>query len=155
LDRAQQLDLAVVQLARVEPGRRLHRGQGGQLQEVVLDYVAQRTDAVVVAGAAVQRDRLVPDDLDPLDVPGMPDGLEDTVGEPQPEQVLNGLRAQEVVRAEDRLLSEAAVQEPVEGVRFDRAPPERLLDYNAAAFWKPDRSQRPDRRREGHWGSAR
>jgi hypothetical protein len=38
-----------------------------------------------------------------LDVLGLPDGLEDPVGEPQPEQVLDRLQAQEVVGAEGGL----------------------------------------------------
>jgi hypothetical protein len=145
LDRAQQLDLAVVQPIRVEPARRLHRGQADQLQQVVLNHVAQRTGVVVVAGAAFQGDRLVPDDLDPLNMAGVPDRLEDAVGEPQPEQVLDSLQAQEVVGAEGRLLAEAPGQQLVERLRLGQAAPERLLDHHPAALWQPDRGQRPDR----------
>jgi hypothetical protein len=92
-----------VEVVRVEPGRRLHRDQAQQLQQVVLDHVAQRAGVVGVAGAPLQGDGLLPDDLDPLDVPGVPHRLKDPVGEAQPEQVLDGLQAQEVVGEEDRI----------------------------------------------------
>jgi hypothetical protein len=116
---------------------------------VVLDHVAQGPGVIVIAGAALQGDRLVPDDLHPLDVLGVPDGLEDPVGEPQPEDVLDGLQAQEVVGPEGRRLPEAAAQELVEGACLGQVAPERLLHHHQAAVREPDRGQRLDRRGEG------
>jgi hypothetical protein len=40
--------------------RRLHRDQTQELQEMVLQHVLERSDAVVVAGSALQRQRFVP-----------------------------------------------------------------------------------------------
>ena len=110
---------------------------------------------VVVAGAALQRDRLVPDDVHPLDVLGMPDGLEDPVGEAQPEQVLDSLQAQKMVGAEGCLLPEAAAQELVEGARLGQAAPERLVHHHPAAVREPDGGQRLDHGSEGRRGNAR
>jgi hypothetical protein len=148
MDRTQQLDLAVVEMARVESGRRLHRDQAQQLQQMVLDHVAQRAGVVVVAGAALQRDGLVPDDLDPLDVLGVSKRLKDAVGEPQPEDVSDGLQAEEVVSPQDHVLPEAPVQQPDEGPRLSKAAPEQLLDHHPAAGRESHRSECLDRWRE-------
>ena len=82
----------------------------------------------------------------------MPDGLEDPVGEAQPEQVLDSLQAQKMVGAEGCLLPEAAAQELVEGARLGQAAPERLLHHHPAAVREPDCGQRLDHGGEGRRG---
>ena len=67
---------------------------------MVLDQVAQRAGALVVAGAAADPDVLGRGDLHVVDEVPVPDGLEQRVGEPERHQVLDGLLAQVVVDPE-------------------------------------------------------
>ena len=60
----------------VKRDRRLHRDVAQQLQHVVLDEVAQRARAVVVAGARADADVLGRGDLDVVDVVAVPERLE-------------------------------------------------------------------------------
>ena len=62
------------------------------------------------AGAALDRQLLGHVDLDIVDVPAVPDRLEQAVGEAKREDVLDGLLAEEVVDAEDLGLVESGVQ---------------------------------------------
>ena len=48
---------------------------------MVLHHVLERAGPVVVAGAALERERLLPEDLDLLDVVAVPDRLEDRLGD--------------------------------------------------------------------------
>ena len=100
-DRRQHLLLLGAQVLGVEGDRLLHRRQGEELQEVVLDDVARGADAVVVAGAPADADVLGHRDLHVVDVVGVPHRLEELVGEAQGEEVLDGLLAEVVVDAED------------------------------------------------------
>ena len=52
---------------------------------------------IVVARATLKPYGFVPDNVDALDLVAAPDGLEDSVGELEPEDVLNGLLVQEVI----------------------------------------------------------
>src|SRR3712207_5578009 len=101
-------------LFRSEGDRRLHRRQAEDLHHVVLDYVPQGA-RLLVEGAArpdpyVLRDR----DLDVVHVVLVPEGLEDAVGEPECEDVLDRLLAQIVVYPVDLVLLEVAPDVPVE-----------------------------------------
>ena len=86
--------------------RLLHRGQRQQLQQVVLDHVAGRADAVVVPGPAADPDVLGHGDLHVVDVAAVPDRLVHLVGEAQRQDVLHRLLAEVVVDAEHRLRRE-------------------------------------------------
>ena len=106
LNGEQRVHLPVAHAAGGELGRRLHRDQAQQLEEVVLHHVAQRARAVVVVGPASDADRLVDRDLHVVDVRGVPQRLEQGVREAQDQQVLHRLLAEVVVDAEDLLLRE-------------------------------------------------
>jgi hypothetical protein len=62
--RTHDVDLAVAQISFPEADRRLHRDQAEQLQEMVLHHVLERSNGVVTAGSSLERNRLLPDDLD-------------------------------------------------------------------------------------------
>ena len=94
---------------RVKSIGRLHRGQRDELEQVVLEDVADRARLLVERGAALDPDRLGDGDLDVVDELAVPDRLEDPVREPQREQVLDGLLAEVVVDPEDLALVEVAV----------------------------------------------
>jgi hypothetical protein len=59
---------------------------------VVLQHVLERADAVVLAGPALQGQRLVPDDVHLGDMRTVPDGFEHAVGQPRTEYGCSGVR---------------------------------------------------------------
>ncbi|MFK4542229.1 hypothetical protein RKD29_001825 [Streptomyces tendae] len=128
-DRAQHLGLLRRQRVRVEGGGLLHRGQGEQLEQVVLDDVARRADAVVVAGPTADADVLGHGDLHVVHVGPVPDRLEHRVGEAQRQDVLDGLLAQVVVDAEDLVGAEDLVDDRVQFLGGPQVVAERLLDH--------------------------
>ena len=112
--RGEHLLLLGAQVLGVEGDRLLHGGERQQLEQVVLDDVAGRADAVVVARAPGDADVLGHRDLHVVDVVGVPDRLEQLVGEAQRQQVLHRLLAEVVVDAEDRVGREDALDDVVE-----------------------------------------
>ena len=127
--RLQHFDLVVANHLRVPQRGRLHRGERHHLDQVVLDHVAQRADPVVVAGAALDTERLGHGDLDLVDVRGAQHRLDEPVREPEHEDVLHRLLAEEVVDAEDLVLAPVLVQLLVERERAVEVGAERLLDH--------------------------
>ena len=99
---------------------------------MVLQDVAGRAGLLVEAGAAPDADVLGHRDLHGVDVVGVPDRLEQRVGEPQRQQVLDRLLAEVVVDAEDVLRGEDRVDERVELLRRLEVVAERLLDDDPA-----------------------
>ena len=70
-----------------------------------------KNDAVVEAASTLDPERLRHRYLHACDVVPVPDRFEEGVGEPEDEQVLHGLLAEEVVDAKDRRFVEVAVQD--------------------------------------------
>ena len=99
---------------------------------MVLQHVLERADSVVVAGPALERERLLPHDLDLGDMVAVPDGLEDPVGEPPAQQVLDCGHGQEVVDTEDRPLRHEVGQQLVEVDRAVQVLAEWLLQDDPA-----------------------
>jgi hypothetical protein len=126
--RGEDLLLLGAQVLRRHRDGLLHRGEGEQLQEVVLDDVARRADAVVVARAPADTDVLGHRDLHVVDVVGVPDRLVQLVGEAQGEDVLHRLLAEVVVDAEDRVGREGDLERGVELARRLQVGAEGLLD---------------------------
>ena len=131
-DGRQHLLLLGAQRVGVERHRLLHRGQRQQLEQVVLDHVPGRADAVVVAGPAADADVLGHGDLHVVDVAAVPDRLVQRVGEAQRQDVLDRLLAQVVVDAEHRLGREHRVQDGVQLAGALQVVAERLLDHHPA-----------------------
>jgi hypothetical protein len=129
----QDVDFTIAQVTVAEADRRLHGDQAQELQEVILQHVLERSDAVVIAGSPLERQRFVPDDVHLGDMGTVPDRLQDAVGEPRPQDVLDGRHRQEVVDAEDRLLGIEAGQKAVELNRSTQVLAERLLQHDDAA----------------------
>ena len=132
--RLEHLDLLVAHRLAADVRRRLHGHQAEQLQQVVLHHVAQRAGVVVVLAAAADADGLGDGDLDVVDPARVPQRLEEGVGEPGDEEVLDALLAEVVVDPEDLRL----VEDPADGV-VDRAGggevvADRLLEDDAGAL---------------------
>ena len=73
---------------------------------MVLNHVTQRTAIVIIGYARFQADGFRYGDLDVIDVVRVPDGLEQYVGKPQCEKVLNRLLAEIVIDAKNAVFAE-------------------------------------------------
>ncbi len=87
----------------------------------------------------------------------MPQGLEDVVGEPEDQEILDRLFAQVMVDAVDLGLLEVAVQQLIEPLGRLWIPAEGLFHYQASpagAAVQLSLAQAGDRRSEGVWGQG-
>ena len=99
---------------RRELRRRLHRGEGEDLEEVRDDHVAEGARGLVEGGASREPKRLGHVDLNVVDEVPVPDRLEEPVREAEGQDVLGRLLAQEVVDPKNLLLVEDGMQVAVE-----------------------------------------
>ena len=99
---------------------------------------------VVEAAARSDVERLGHVDLDVVDVIAVPDRLEQPIREPQREDVLRRLLAEEVVDPEDLGLVEDLVHLGVQLLGALEVGPERLLHDHAGAFGQSGFAQRVD-----------
>ena len=74
------------------------------------DHVAIGAGLLVEADALAEIERLRHVDLDVVDEIAVPDRLEEAVAEPESQDVLRRLLAEEVIDAEDLILGEDGVQ---------------------------------------------
>ena len=142
--RAQYVDLAVPQIPFAEGDRRLHGDEAEHLEQMVLHHVLQGADPVVVAGPALQREALVPDDLHLGDMGAVPQGFQHPVGEPAAQHVLHRGHGQEVVHPEHRLLRHQFGQPCVQLACAVQVFAERLLQDDPAPGRQARRAQRGD-----------
>ena len=98
---------------------------------MVLEHVPHHAGLLVIAGPVLDADGLGGGDLDVVHVLAVPHGLEDRVREAEDEDVLDGLLAEVVVDAEDLVLGEVLVHQPVQLPRRLQVAPERLFDHDA------------------------
>ncbi len=125
--RAQHLELLVADGVGVERHRLIHREKAQKLQHVVLHHVAQCARAVVVAAAPLDADGLGDRDLHVVDDVGVPQPLEDRVGETERQQVLDRLLAEVVVDAEDLRLGKDPADVNVDLPRRGEVMADRLF----------------------------
>ena len=130
-NRAQHFHLLVADVLGFQRDGRLHRHQREQLHHVVLHHVAQRARVVVIRAAPLDADGFGHGDLDVVDVFLVPQRLENLVGEPHRQDVLDGLLAEVMVDAEDLLLVEHARQHAIEFARCVEAAAKRFFDDDA------------------------
>ncbi len=128
----EDLRLLGAQVLSVEAEGLFHGGEGEQLQQVVLDDVAGRTHAVIVACAGADADVFSHGDLDVIHVVGVPEGLEHLVGETHRQDVLNGFLAQVVVDAEYCVGREDCLHDGVQFACALKVVAEGLLNDHAA-----------------------
>ncbi len=101
---------------------------------MVLKHVPQHARRIVVAGAVSDRQFLGRSDLDMVNVVAVPHRLENGVGKPHHQHVLNGLLAKVVIDAVDLPLGKTLVQDFVQAMRARRVRAEGFLDDNAAVW---------------------
>src|SRR5213083_1328277 len=114
--------------------RRLHGQIAQDLEQMVLDHVADGARLVIERAAALNPELFGHGDLHALDVIPVPEGLEEGVREPEEEHVVHRPLPEVVVDPEDRRLVESSEQNPVELPRGSDVVAERLLDDDAAAL---------------------
>ncbi len=112
--------------------RRFHRDQADELQQVVLDHVAQRADLVEVLHAPADAEVFRNRDLHVIDRAAPPQRFEQRIGEAQREQVLHRLLAEVMVDAVDLVLGETVAHFIIDRAGRLVVVPERLLEHDAA-----------------------
>ena len=115
--RLKNLGLLVMHEAIVAARGRLHGEQRDDLDQAVLDDVAQAAGALVEGAAAVDAEILRQRHLDARDVVAVPDRLEERIGEAEVEDVHDRLLAEEVIDAEDRIFREDGARDAVKRAR--------------------------------------
>src|SRR5205085_12435355 len=105
-------------------------GHGKQLKQVVRHHVAQGAGCFVELSPALDTDGFGCRDLHMIDVPPIPDWLEQSVGKAQRDQVLHGLLAEEMIYSVDLMLSERLENLGIERLGRSEIVPERLLDHH-------------------------
>ena len=116
-NRLEHLHLLVAHRVRRHLRRRLHRRERQQLQQVILEHVADDARFLVILAALLDADVLRRRDLHVMNPLPIPDRLEDRVREAQHEHVLNGLLAEIVIDAIRLMLGEESEHEIVELLR--------------------------------------
>ena len=134
LHRAEDLVLLLADGPWLQRGGRLHRHEGQHLEQVGHHHVAVGAGGLVELGAGAQAERLGHVDLHVVDVVAVPDRLEQPVREPERQDVLRRLLAEEVVDPEDLLLVEHLVQRGVERPRRRQVGAEGLFHDDPAAL---------------------
>ena len=146
--RREDLRLLVLQEAAFRPDGRLHRAQRDHLQQMILYDVADGADAVVEAAPSFDADGLTHRDLHAAHVVAVPDRLEQSVGEPEHEQIFDTFLAEVVVDSEDLVLREHLVQRCIELAGRVQISTERLFDDDPATLIEPDGCERFDHLRK-------
>jgi len=143
-DRGQGLehfDLLVANAVSRQVSRRVHRNQAQQLQQVVLNHVAQLAGLVEVAPAALDADFLGHGDFNVGDVALVPLGLEQAVGKTQRDQVLYGFLAQVVVDPVGAVLGEELRHGIVDLARGLQIRADGFFQHHAGVFSQTDGGQ--------------
>jgi hypothetical protein len=132
--------------------RRLHREKRHDLEEMVLDHVAQAPGGLVEGAAPFHIERLGERHLHACHLVAVPDGLKERVGEAEIEDVHDRFLGEEVIDAEDRVLRKNGPRDAVELARRGEVAPERLLDDDARVLRQPRGAEAfDDRGKERRW----
>jgi hypothetical protein len=144
----EQFRLAVANVLRRERVRRLHRHERENLEQVILDHVAQRPGLLVVAAAAFDARGLGHCDLDMVDRVAAPRPLDHRVGKPEDQDVLHRLLPHVMVDPEDPRLFEDLAHDSAEPARARQVVPDRLLEHDPRVRSQARLADPPDDRRE-------
>src|SRR6202161_3249608 len=98
----------------VKPGRRLHRENRKDLEQVILDYVADGAGLLIERAPALDSKVLRHRDLDTLDMVAIPQGFEHCIAETKIHHVMHRTLAEEMVQTEDSAFFKSSEQDAVE-----------------------------------------
>ena len=147
--RAKHLVLLFADRPGRERGRRLHRHEAENLEEMRDHHVAIGAGLLVEGDAIADVERLRHVDLHMVDEIAVPDRLEQAVGEAEGEDVLRRLLAEEMIDAENLLFGEHLVQGVVERDRALEIGAERLFHDDPRSAGEIGLAQHFDRRQRG------
>ncbi len=125
--RAEDLVLLLTDGAGLKRRGRFHGHETQDLEEVGDHHVLEGAGRLVERNAVVDTERLGHVDLYMVDVVPVPDGLEQTVGEAEGQNVQDAFLTEEMVDAEDLVLVEDLVQHVVQRHGAGQVGAERLL----------------------------
>ena len=112
--------------------------QREQLQQVILEHIAQNACPIVVAAAMLDIDLFGNRDLDMIDVIAIPDRLENRIGEAEEQDVLDGLFTEIMIDTVDLIFLERLMDDVIERLRRTEIVAEGFLDNQTAASHLPD-----------------
>ena len=130
-ERAQDLQLGVAHVIRRDRAWRLHGDDAQQLQQVILQHVAQGAGGVVITHAVAHAEFFGDGDLDVGDPFTAPQRLEQDVPEAQGQQILHGLFAEVVVDAVDLRFGEHLADFEVDLLGAGQVAAERFFQHHA------------------------
>src|SRR6185436_10138786 len=104
---------------------RLHRHEGNELEQVVREHVPKRARLVIISGPVLDADVLRYGNLYMVDVPPVPGRLEDRVGKPEEQNILDRLFAEIMVDPVDLSLPKRLQQLLVERLGRGKVRAER------------------------------
>ena len=133
--------------------RRLHREQRDDLEQVILDHIAETSCAFIEAAALPDAKVLRKGQLYARYVVAVPDRLEERIRESEIEDVHDRLLSEIVVDAKDRGFRKRRVRDPVELARRREIAAEGLFDDDPGVFGEPCGIEALDDRREQRAGS--
>ncbi len=126
--RFEDLRLLGVDRAKIPDDRRFHGQERDNLEQVVLNHVAQAPRGLVEGAPPVHAELLGKGDLDTGDVVAIPDRFQERIGKAEVEDVHDRLLPQEMIDPEDRVLGEHRPRDGVEFARGGQIAAERLFD---------------------------
>ena len=130
-DRLDDLQLLGDQVVRILPGRGLHGQKDHDVQQMVLDDVADAARLVVEPAPPVDAEILRHRYLHALHVIPVPDRFRPGIGEAEIEKVLYRLLSDEMVDAEDGLFVEDEVKDPIEPTGRGQVAAKGLFDHQS------------------------
>src|SRR5450755_2282187 len=130
-DGLERFDLLVADRLGVKPGWRLHRENRKDLEQVILDYVADGAGLLKERAPALDSKVLRHRDLDTLDMVAIPQGFEHCIAETEVHHVMHWTLAQEMVQTEDSPFFKSFEQDAVEFPGRIPIAAERFLDNYA------------------------
>src|ERR1700693_54051 len=127
----ERFDLLVADRFGIKPGRRLHRENRKDLEQVILDYVADGAGLLIERAPALDSKVLRHRDLDTLDMVAIPQGFEHGIAKTEVHHVMHRTLAEEMVQTEDSPFFKNTEQDAVEFPGGSPIAAERFFD-NAA-----------------------
>jgi len=142
--RLKDLRFFAVHGSKISGSRGLHRKQRDDLEEMVLDDVAQTAGGFVKRAAALHTEGFREDYLDAGHVVAIPDRLQKGVGEAKIKDVHNRFLSEEVIDAEDGVFREHGLCNPVELPCGGQVASEWFFDDDAGVLSQACFAQSPD-----------
>src|SRR2546422_329887 len=101
---------------------------------MILHDIADRTDLFIEMSTTLHSERLGHGDLHAVNIVPVPDRLEERVGEPEVEQILDRFLTQVMIDSENRRFWEGLLQNSVKCLGGDKVAAKRFFHDNARSL---------------------